>query len=277
MAAELKLVDSRWDRRWLEAHPADRAIAERLTAAGQDQQDPAAVAARAAQLQAREGHDVWDRLGAITCRPWLVTANTTGSHRSTTAPTSHRASAAPSCAATKAATGSCSKTRPPFRHSSHSFKHHRADGRAQAAGAARDIQGAAAPGAWPRWADLRSELITTIASRLQRGRQPALVGQLPQQDAAAVPGQAGTVISDLQAVVPAVMLHGEERSSPGDCNVWLPRNLPGPGRSSPMNRLSRPRRSRTRQVHHRFNRCQERIRETPAHAIQNSATVLIQG
>lgn len=49
----------------------DRAIAGRLTAAGQDQQDPAAVAARAAQLQAREGYDVWDRLGAITC-PALV-------------------------------------------------------------------------------------------------------------------------------------------------------------------------------------------------------------
>jgi pimeloyl-ACP methyl ester carboxylesterase len=71
VAAELKLADSRWDQRWLEAHPGDRAIAERLTAAGQDQQDPAAVAAHAAQLQAREGHDVWDRLGAITC-PALV-------------------------------------------------------------------------------------------------------------------------------------------------------------------------------------------------------------
>jgi len=46
-------------------------IAERLTAAGQDQQDPPAVAAQATQLQAREGHDVWDRLGAITC-PTLV-------------------------------------------------------------------------------------------------------------------------------------------------------------------------------------------------------------
>jgi hypothetical protein len=107
--------------------------------------------------------------------------------------------------------------------------------------------------------------------RLQRGRQPALVGQLPQQDAAAVPGQAGTVISNLQAVVPAVMLPGEERSSPGDCKVWLPRNLPGPGRSSPLNRLSRPRRSRTRQVHRRFNRYQERIRETPAHRHADSA------
>ena len=71
VAAELKVVDSRWDQRWLDAHPVDRVLAERLTAAGQDQQDPAAAAAYVAQLQAREGHDVWDRLGAITC-PALV-------------------------------------------------------------------------------------------------------------------------------------------------------------------------------------------------------------
>jgi len=70
-AAQLKLADSRWDERWLEAHPADRALAGGLTAAGQDQPDPAAAAARMAQLQARAGHDVWDRLGAITC-PALV-------------------------------------------------------------------------------------------------------------------------------------------------------------------------------------------------------------
>ncbi len=70
-AAQLKLVDSRWDERWLEAHQADRALAEGLTAAGQDQQDPAAAAARTAQLEARAGHDVWDRLAAITC-PALV-------------------------------------------------------------------------------------------------------------------------------------------------------------------------------------------------------------
>jgi 3-oxoadipate enol-lactonase len=70
-AAQLRLADSRWDERWLEAHPADRALAEGLTAAGQIQQDPAAAAAYQAQLEARAGHDVWDRLGAITC-PVLV-------------------------------------------------------------------------------------------------------------------------------------------------------------------------------------------------------------
>jgi pimeloyl-ACP methyl ester carboxylesterase len=70
-AAQLRLADSRWDERWLEAHPADRALAEGLAAAGHDQQDPAAAAAYKAQLEARAGHDVWDRLGAISC-PALV-------------------------------------------------------------------------------------------------------------------------------------------------------------------------------------------------------------
>jgi 3-oxoadipate enol-lactonase len=68
-AAELKLADSRWDERWLQAHPADRVLAERLTAA-QDQPDPAEPAYQA-QLEARAGHDVWDRLDAIAC-PALV-------------------------------------------------------------------------------------------------------------------------------------------------------------------------------------------------------------
>jgi 3-oxoadipate enol-lactonase len=67
---ELKLADSRWDERWLEAHPADRALAARLTAA-HDQQDPAAAPGYQAQLEARAGHDVWDRLEVITC-PALV-------------------------------------------------------------------------------------------------------------------------------------------------------------------------------------------------------------
>jgi 3-oxoadipate enol-lactonase len=69
-AALLRLADTRWDERWLESHPADRVLAELVTA-GHDQQDQAAVAAYAAQLEARGGHDVWDRLDAITC-PTLV-------------------------------------------------------------------------------------------------------------------------------------------------------------------------------------------------------------
>ena len=70
-AAQLKLADSRWDECWLEAHPADRALADGLIAAGQNQLDPAAAAASNAQLEARAGHDVWDRLDTIAC-PTLV-------------------------------------------------------------------------------------------------------------------------------------------------------------------------------------------------------------
>ena len=70
-AAQLKLADSRWDERWLEAHPADRALAQALAAADRNQRDPAAEAAYNAQLEARAGHDAWDRLDAITC-PTLV-------------------------------------------------------------------------------------------------------------------------------------------------------------------------------------------------------------
>ena len=70
-AAQLKLADSRWDESWFEAHPADRALAGGLAAAGQDRPDPATDPGLQAQLEARAGHDVWDRLGAITC-PALV-------------------------------------------------------------------------------------------------------------------------------------------------------------------------------------------------------------
>ena len=69
-AARLSLLDSRWDEPWLAAHPADRVISERLSAR-QAPPGPAGVAAHRAQLEARSGHDVWDRLGAITC-PTLV-------------------------------------------------------------------------------------------------------------------------------------------------------------------------------------------------------------
>jgi len=68
-ATELRLADSRWDERWLAGHPADRALAEHLTAA--HQQDPAAAPAYKAQVEARAGHDVWDRLDAIAC-PTLI-------------------------------------------------------------------------------------------------------------------------------------------------------------------------------------------------------------
>ena len=62
------LIDSRWDDGWLDEHPADRALAERLASS---RTSGAPQAAQQAQLPARAGHDVFDRLGAITC-PTLV-------------------------------------------------------------------------------------------------------------------------------------------------------------------------------------------------------------
>jgi 3-oxoadipate enol-lactonase len=70
VAAGLKVVDSRWDERWLDAHPPDRALAEGM-AGGADTPDSAEAHARKAQMEARAGHDVWDRLDRITC-PTLV-------------------------------------------------------------------------------------------------------------------------------------------------------------------------------------------------------------
>jgi 3-oxoadipate enol-lactonase len=70
-AARLRLVDGRWDDRWLDAHHVDRMIAERLIARLHQQQDSFTAAAHQAQLEARAGHDVWNRLDAITC-PTLV-------------------------------------------------------------------------------------------------------------------------------------------------------------------------------------------------------------
>lgn len=66
-AARRTLLDTRFDDGWLAAHPADRALAEHLTA----ERDAAGEPGRRAQLEARRGHDVWDRLGLISC-PTLV-------------------------------------------------------------------------------------------------------------------------------------------------------------------------------------------------------------
>jgi pimeloyl-ACP methyl ester carboxylesterase len=74
-AASLKVADSRWDERWLDDHPADRALAERMTSS---QVDPGSAAAHASQVEARAGHDVWDRLNAITCPTLVVYGNYDG-------------------------------------------------------------------------------------------------------------------------------------------------------------------------------------------------------
>jgi len=62
------LVDSRFDDAWLSDHPGDRALLGRLSAGrGGDDGSPTAAAGRRAQMTARRGHDVWDRLASVTC------------------------------------------------------------------------------------------------------------------------------------------------------------------------------------------------------------------
>ena len=56
--------------------------------------------------------------------------------------------------------------------------------------------------------------------RAQLRGQSRLVGGLAEQDRAGVADQARPVRGDLQGMVPPVMLHGEERSSPGITWVW---------------------------------------------------------
>jgi len=60
------LLDDRFDEAWLESHPGDRALVDLLDRRDADD-DPTVVAGRRAQLEARRGHDVWERLGAIDC------------------------------------------------------------------------------------------------------------------------------------------------------------------------------------------------------------------
>jgi len=70
VAARRRLLDSRFDDAWLADHPSDQALVEMLDR-GDDDADPVVMAGRRAQLEARRGHDVWDRLGRIDC-PTLV-------------------------------------------------------------------------------------------------------------------------------------------------------------------------------------------------------------
>jgi hypothetical protein len=56
--------------------------------------------------------------------------------------------------------------------------------------------------------------------RAQPGGQSRPIGGLAEQDRAGVADQTGPAGGDLQGMIPPVMLHGEERSSSGDCMVW---------------------------------------------------------
>ena len=70
-AIGLTLVDTRFTGDWLDTHPADRALLAGRAQRGQADRDPEQRRGELEQLGARRGHDVWDRLPAITC-PTLV-------------------------------------------------------------------------------------------------------------------------------------------------------------------------------------------------------------
>jgi len=70
-AMRASLVDDRFDEAWLADHPGDRGLVA-LLARPDDDSDDAVVAGRRAQLEARRGHDVWDRLDAIVCPTFVA-------------------------------------------------------------------------------------------------------------------------------------------------------------------------------------------------------------
>jgi pimeloyl-ACP methyl ester carboxylesterase len=70
-ALGVRLLDTRFTDEWLAEHPDDRAIAEMMAARAGVERSDDAVRGQRLQLEARRGHDVGDRLGAIAC-PTLV-------------------------------------------------------------------------------------------------------------------------------------------------------------------------------------------------------------
>jgi len=72
-AIALQLLDTRFDQEWLDSHPSDRALVDRLAEGLAGTRTAEQQKGEAAQLGARSTHDVCDRLGQITC-PTLVAA-----------------------------------------------------------------------------------------------------------------------------------------------------------------------------------------------------------
>jgi len=70
-AARGRLLDTRFDEPWLDAHPGDRALLDYLTA-GRAEPSPDEAAGQRAQLDARRHHDVWDRLGSVDCPTFVA-------------------------------------------------------------------------------------------------------------------------------------------------------------------------------------------------------------
>ncbi len=67
----LRLADSRYDAEFLAAHPFDQRLVDLASAGRAAPRTAEQLRGEVMQLEARSHHDVWDRLGAITC-PTLV-------------------------------------------------------------------------------------------------------------------------------------------------------------------------------------------------------------
>jgi 3-oxoadipate enol-lactonase len=70
-AMGVRLLDSRFTDEWLAEHPDDRGLAEMMTARAGAERSQDTRRGQRLQLEARRGHDVSDRLGAVSC-PTLV-------------------------------------------------------------------------------------------------------------------------------------------------------------------------------------------------------------
>ena len=70
-AVGLRLLDTRFTPEWLAAHPHDKAMVDGRAQRGAAPKDAETRRGELEQLGARRGHDVWDRLPAVSC-PTLV-------------------------------------------------------------------------------------------------------------------------------------------------------------------------------------------------------------
>jgi 3-oxoadipate enol-lactonase len=69
-ARRLALLDSRFDRAWLDAHPHDRTLVSAMESRAAGPDHPRREGLRL-QLQARRTHDTWDRLATIACPTFI--------------------------------------------------------------------------------------------------------------------------------------------------------------------------------------------------------------
>ena len=72
-AESMRLLDTRFSEDWLATHPADRVLAETMAKRRSRAASDEVRRGEAQQLEARRHHDVWDRLGRVTC-PTFVAA-----------------------------------------------------------------------------------------------------------------------------------------------------------------------------------------------------------